>query len=101
VGLVLLKRQQPGNPRVLDGHDYPDPDRRTGFGPRENAAPALGASGEGGTPFLGVGRDTEYKLLPRPCDESVCRYPTQNGRTAPAPIGTEGKDISPRGEFDG
>jgi hypothetical protein len=61
----------------------------------------VGASVEGGIPFLGVGRDTGFKLLNTPYNEAVCQDPTQNDGTALPALGTEGEDVSVSGEFDG
>jgi len=61
----------------------------------------VGASVEGGIPFLGVGRDTGFKLLNTPYDEDVCQDPAQNDSTGLPALGTEGEDVSVTGEFDG
>ncbi|MGH2700828.1 MAG: PA domain-containing protein [Actinomycetota bacterium] len=61
----------------------------------------VGASVEGGIPFLGVGRDTGFKLLNTPYDDAVCSDPAQDDGTSLPPIGTEGESVSVTGEFDG
>jgi Ca2+-binding RTX toxin-like protein len=61
----------------------------------------VGASVEGGIPFLGVGRDTGFKLLNTAYNEDECQDPSQNDGTRLPPIGTEGESVRVTAEFDG
>ncbi len=61
----------------------------------------VAASVEGGIPFLGVGRDTGFKLLNTDYDGAVCSDPMQDDSASLPPIDTPGESISVTGEFDG